>query len=38
MDLGGRSPTDIREYARHHRITYIAWVKADGTPVIETLA
>ncbi|NEQ23798.1 MAG: ATP phosphoribosyltransferase regulatory subunit [Microcoleus sp. SIO2G3] len=38
MDLGGRSPNDIRQYARHHRITYIAWVKADGTPVIETLA
>jgi ATP phosphoribosyltransferase regulatory subunit len=38
MDLGGRSPTDIRNYARRRRITYIAWIKADGTPAIETLS
>ena len=37
MDLGGRSPEDSREYARRRRITYIAWIKADGTPGIETL-
>ncbi len=37
MDLGGRSPAEIREYARHRRITYIAWIKVDGTPAIETL-
>lgn len=37
MDLGGRSPTQIREYAHHSCITYIAWIKADGTPTIETL-
>jgi ATP phosphoribosyltransferase regulatory subunit len=37
MDLGQRSPADIREYARCHRITYLAWIKADGTPTIETL-
>ena len=37
VDLGGRSPEQIREYARHRRITYIAWLKADGTPAIETL-
>lgn len=37
MDLGGRSPAEIREYARHRRITYIAWIKADGTPAIETV-
>lgn len=37
MDLGERSPTQIREYARHRCITYIAWIKADGTPTIETL-
>ncbi len=37
MDLGERSPTDIQEYARHRRITYIAWIKADGTPGIETV-
>lgn len=38
MDLGGRSPANIREYARYHRITYLAWIKADGTPTIETLS
>jgi ATP phosphoribosyltransferase regulatory subunit len=38
MDLGGRSPGDIRNYARRRRITYIAWIKADGTPAIETLS
>src|SRR4028119_1512903 len=37
MDLGGRTPADIRDYARRRRITYIAWIKADGTPGIETL-
>ncbi|HEY9632844.1 MAG TPA: ATP phosphoribosyltransferase regulatory subunit [Coleofasciculaceae cyanobacterium] len=37
MDLGERSPADIQEYARRRRITYIAWIKADGTPTIETL-
>ena len=37
MDLGERSPTDIQEYARHRRITYIAWIQADGTPGIETV-
>jgi ATP phosphoribosyltransferase regulatory subunit len=38
MDLGGRSPADIREYAHRRRITYIAWMNADGTPAIETLS
>lgn len=38
VDLGGRTPDEIREYARHRRITYLAWIKADGTPVIETLS
>ncbi len=38
MDLGQRSPTDIREYARRHRITYLAWIQADGRPMIETLS
>jgi len=36
MDLGNRSPQEIREYARRRRITYLAWIKADGTPAIET--
>ncbi len=35
MDLGGRSPADIREYARRRRITHIAWIQADGIPAIE---
>lgn len=38
MDLGGRSPAQIREYARCRCVTYIAWIKADGTPLIETVA
>ena len=37
MDLGGRLPEDIREYARYNHITYLAWIKADGTSAIETL-
>ncbi|MBW4577543.1 MAG: ATP phosphoribosyltransferase regulatory subunit [Aphanothece sp. CMT-3BRIN-NPC111] len=37
MDLGGREPAEIREYARRCRISRIAWVKAEGTPEIETL-
>lgn len=37
MDLGGRSPADIRNYARSHNITYLAWIQADGSPTIETL-
>ena len=37
MDLGTRSPTEIREYARRRCFTYIAWIEADGTPEIETL-
>jgi ATP phosphoribosyltransferase regulatory subunit len=38
MDLGGRTPAEIRKYARCHRITYLAWIQADGTPTIETLS
>lgn len=37
IDLGGRSPEQIREYARSCRINHIAWVQAEGTPLIETL-
>lgn len=37
MDLGKRSPQDVREYARRHHIVRIAWVNAEGTPRIETL-
>jgi ATP phosphoribosyltransferase regulatory subunit len=37
IDLGGRSPTEIREYARACRIERLAWMQADGTPIIETV-
>ena len=37
MDLGGRDPDTIREYARHRRIHQIAWLKAEGLPIIEPL-
>ena len=37
IDLGGRSPTEIREYARACRIERLAWIQADGTPLIETV-
>ncbi|GAC1491841.1 MAG: ATP phosphoribosyltransferase regulatory subunit [Chamaesiphon sp.] len=37
MDLGGREPEDIREYARSRYIRNIAWIKVEGTPEIETL-
>jgi ATP phosphoribosyltransferase regulatory subunit len=35
IDLGGRSPTEIKEYARACRIERLAWIQANGTPVIE---
>jgi ATP phosphoribosyltransferase regulatory subunit len=38
MDLGGRAPDAIREYARHRRIYQIAWIKAEGLPIIEPLS
>ncbi len=37
MDLGGREPDAIREYARRRGIHQIAWLKAEGLPVIEPL-
>ncbi|MBR8832794.1 MAG: ATP phosphoribosyltransferase regulatory subunit [Stigonema ocellatum SAG 48.90 = DSM 106950] len=37
MDLGGRNVDAIREYARDHSIAKIAWVKADGSPTIESI-
>ena len=37
MDLGGRDPDTIREYARQRRIHQIAWIKAEGLPIIEPL-
>lgn len=38
MDLGGREPDTIREYARRRRISRIAWMKAAGSPEIEILS
>lgn len=38
MDLGGRSPAEIREYARTCRIEQLAWIDADGTAAIESVA
>jgi ATP phosphoribosyltransferase regulatory subunit len=37
VDLGGRSPDEIREYAQSDRIRNLVWIKEDGTPVIEEL-
>lgn len=37
MDLGGCEPDAIREYACRRRIHQIAWIKAEGLPVIEPL-
>ena len=35
MDLAGCEPDAIREYARRRRIHQIAWIKAEGLPIIE---
>ncbi|MFB2839796.1 ATP phosphoribosyltransferase regulatory subunit [Floridanema evergladense] len=37
LDLGGRNPEEIREYARHRRIPKIAWVNESGSPTLETI-
>jgi len=37
MDLKVIEPDAIREYARRRRIHQIAWIKAEGLPVIEPL-
>ncbi|HEY9876619.1 MAG TPA: ATP phosphoribosyltransferase regulatory subunit [Candidatus Obscuribacterales bacterium] len=37
MDLGGREPADIREYARRRRISRIGWVKSEDATEIETI-
>jgi ATP phosphoribosyltransferase regulatory subunit len=37
MDLGNRSPNEIYDYARHRRITQIAWIKVSGERVVETV-
>ena len=37
IELERRSPQQIREYGRKHRIKQLVWVQADGTPKIEAL-
>ncbi|MBD2200604.1 MULTISPECIES: ATP phosphoribosyltransferase regulatory subunit [Calothrix] len=37
IDLGGRDAEAIRQYASDRNIAQIAWIKADGSPVIESL-
>lgn len=37
IELGGRSPAQIRKYARYCSIKNLAWVAADGSPRLETL-
>lgn len=37
IDLGGRDEDAIRQYARDRSIAQIAWIKADGSPKIESL-
>lgn len=37
IELEGRSPDAIRDYARNRQIARIAWIQAEGTPAIETL-
>lgn len=38
LDLGGRPPDAIREYARRRQIGKIIWVKPDGSSEIEELS
>ncbi|MEH2334036.1 ATP phosphoribosyltransferase regulatory subunit [Nostoc sp.] len=37
IDLGGRDVDAIRQYARDRGIAQIAWIKANGSPTIESL-
>jgi ATP phosphoribosyltransferase regulatory subunit len=37
ISLEQRSPAQTREYARCRRISYIAWIGAEGVPKIESL-
>lgn len=37
IELAGRSPEQIREYGRQHRVKQLVWIQADGTPEIEAL-
>jgi ATP phosphoribosyltransferase regulatory subunit len=37
IDLGGRDPETIRQYASDRGIAQIAWIKSDGSSAIESL-
>ncbi|MGA7932421.1 MAG: ATP phosphoribosyltransferase regulatory subunit [Kovacikia sp.] len=37
LELIGRTPAKIYDYARHRRIAQIAWVKAEGEAIVETV-
>jgi ATP phosphoribosyltransferase regulatory subunit len=38
LDLGDRAPAEIYDYVRDRRIGKIAWIQADGTAKVETIA
>jgi len=38
IDLSGKDTPAIREYARDRGIAQIAWIKADGSPIIEKVS
>ncbi|NJL09434.1 MAG: ATP phosphoribosyltransferase regulatory subunit [Calothrix sp. SM1_7_51] len=38
MDLGGKKPEQIRQYARDRGIAQIAWIKEDNSPIIESVS
>ena len=37
LDLGGRSPEEIKEYAHTSRIKNLAWIQEDGTAIKENI-
>jgi ATP phosphoribosyltransferase regulatory subunit len=37
IDLGERDAEAIREYVRDRKIAQIVWIKADGSPIIESI-
>ncbi|MBD2489088.1 ATP phosphoribosyltransferase regulatory subunit [Aulosira sp. FACHB-615] len=38
MELGGKDAQAIRQYASDRQIAQIAWIKADGSPTIESIS
>ncbi|MBD2251539.1 ATP phosphoribosyltransferase regulatory subunit [Nostoc parmelioides] len=38
LDLGGTDIPAIKQYARDRSIAQIAWIKADGSPIIEKVS